>query len=487
MFCYQETGLLQDAPSTLTSELDKIAPRFEIDGSQVHIIESPTEFYLTLKSKIQNAERRIFLSTLYIGRTEHELIFLLQQALRRQPKLRLNILTDALRGTRESPESSCASLLAPLVAEFGSERVDIRLYHTPNLTGFRKHYIPQRINEGWGLQHMKLYGIDDDIIISGANLSHDYFTNRQDRYHLFSSSAITEYFWNIQHAVSTLSFVLSPDAQGEAGYVLTWPASNTAPSPLLDPTNYIKHATALLEPIIKAPPKVTSLKTNTSVYPLSQLTQLLMPNTSTELPAIKTILKTLSFAAMTDSAWTFTAGYFNPDPSLTQLLVNAKSLHGTVVTASPRANGFYGSTGVSGMLPSAYTLYSRRFLERIHEAGRGNAIILKEWQKGTTGEPGGWTYHAKGLWITMPKGMGPSLTLIGSSNYTKRSYSLDLEANALIVTQDEDLQRRLGKEQNMLQNSATVVGLDDLAKIDRRVSLRVRIAIWIVGILGGAL
>ena len=70
-----------------------------------------------------------------------------------------------------------------MVSEFGPDRVEIRMYHTPNLTGLRKKYVPKRINEGWGLQHMKLYGVDDEIILSGANLSSDYFTNRQDRYH----------------------------------------------------------------------------------------------------------------------------------------------------------------------------------------------------------------------------------------------------------------------------------------------------------------
>lgn len=90
-----------------------------------------------------------------------------QKALRATPTLKLSILTDALRGTRESPNPSCASLLAPLVAEFGPGRVEIRMYHTPNLTGLRKKCIPNRINEGWGLQHMKLYGVDDEIIMSG--------------------------------------------------------------------------------------------------------------------------------------------------------------------------------------------------------------------------------------------------------------------------------------------------------------------------------
>jgi hypothetical protein len=45
------------------------------------------------------------------------------------------------------------------------------MYHTPNLTGLRKKYIPRRINEGWGLQHMKLYGMDDEIILSGYTTS----------------------------------------------------------------------------------------------------------------------------------------------------------------------------------------------------------------------------------------------------------------------------------------------------------------------------
>jgi phosphatidylserine/phosphatidylglycerophosphate/cardiolipin synthase-like enzyme len=55
-------------------ELDRIAPSFKINGSQVRVLQSPAEFYETLKQKIQNAERRIFLSTLYIGKAEKELV-----------------------------------------------------------------------------------------------------------------------------------------------------------------------------------------------------------------------------------------------------------------------------------------------------------------------------------------------------------------------------------------------------------------------------
>lgn len=319
-----------------------------------------------------------------------------------------------------------------------------------------------------------------------ANLSEDYFTNRQDRYHVFSSKDITDYFWNIQNAVSKLSFVAMPD-KGEAGYTLVWPESNVSTSPLEDPSAYVSKATAYLSPIIRPNPQKSSAASDTSVYPLSQLTQLLNPDTSTELPAITSVLRALDSTEFSKSSWTFTAGYFNPDPSLTRLLINTKSSNGTVVTASPWANGFYGSRGVSGLLPPAYTLLSRRFLESVQRSGRSSAITLKEWRKGTVGEPGGWTYHAKGLWITMPDETNPSVTLVGSSNYTKRSYSLDLEANTLIVTQNEALKVRLGEEQAWLQEYSKKVDIDDFAKVDRRAGLRVRIAMWIVKIVGGAL
>jgi CDP-diacylglycerol---glycerol-3-phosphate 3-phosphatidyltransferase len=72
-----------------------------------------------------------------------------------------------LRGTRGSPGPSTAALLAPLVRDFGTERVEVRMYHTPNLRRFWKWILPARLDEGMGVQHMKLYGVDNEIIISG--------------------------------------------------------------------------------------------------------------------------------------------------------------------------------------------------------------------------------------------------------------------------------------------------------------------------------
>ena len=339
-----------------------------------------------------------------------------------------------------------------------------------------------------------------------ANLSNDYFRNRQDRYHVFSSKDITSYFSKLHNAVSSLSFLVNPDPQLPAGYTLTWPTSNSALSPLTNPKAYIAQSSKILTPLIQpfpsppTPSALPQLKTNTTVYPLSQLTPLFPHSydTSTELPAITHILRTLSSPFYQNSSWTFTAGYFNPDPSLTALLLSTSSRSNTVVTASPWANGFYGSKGVSGLLPDAYTLLSRRFLERVENSPnshmnpssahfKGDGIVLKEWRRGTVGEPGGWTYHAKGLWVTLGGEKEPCISIVGSSNYTKRSYGLDLETGVAIVTADEGLKARLKEERDGLEEHAQKVGMDDFIGIERRVGIKVRVAMWIVGLVGGAL
>jgi CDP-diacylglycerol--glycerol-3-phosphate 3-phosphatidyltransferase len=82
---------------------------------------------------------------------------------------------------------------------------------------------------------------------------------------------------------------------------------------------------------------------------------------------------------------------------------------------------------------------------------------------------------------------GADISVVGSSNYTKRSYSLDLETGVVIFTSDADLKRRLGEERDGLQDYATRVGMDDFIKVERRVGWRVRVAMWIVKVVGGAM
>jgi CDP-diacylglycerol--glycerol-3-phosphate 3-phosphatidyltransferase len=365
--------------------------------------------------------------------------------------------------------------------------------------------------------------------LCSANLSDDYFTNRLDRYHLFSSKELSDFYAAVHDAVCDISYQLLPSDVNPGGFELHSPHERGVPDPLWHTKRFKQYAKQILEPLIhkKARQKmfpVPFTKEKTFVYPLAQFDVLLgepknmrlldyefATYTSTEKPALTRLLTSLDEdPRLRRSSWVFTAGYFNIDPDICKLLIaaapsreilapgtNLSEKACTVITASPWANGFYGSSGVSGMLPAAYTLLSRRFLRTVAKAGKEDAIQLKEWRKGTVGEPDGMTYHAKGLWVTLPpqigdkdgvaEEMGPSITVVGSSNYTKRSYSLDLEIGAMIVTGNEDLKRRLKQEAENLQANATVTTQDDLSKIERRVGFRVRASLWLVEALGGAL
>jgi len=57
----------------------------------------------------------------------------------------------------------------------------------------------------------------------------------------------------------------------------------------------------------------------------------------------------------------------------------------------------------------------------------------------------------------------------------------------MILTEDEGLKRRLLEEREYLRTYAEEVTRDDFARAERRVGIKVRVAMWIVGLVGGAL
>lgn len=75
-----------------------------------------------------------------------------------------------------------------------------------------KRLAPPRWNELLGLQHMKVYLFDDAVIISGANLSNDYFTNRQDRYILIEDKPLADFYAQLIERVQEFSLAVSADA-----------------------------------------------------------------------------------------------------------------------------------------------------------------------------------------------------------------------------------------------------------------------------------
>ena len=63
-----------------------------------------------------------------------------------------------------------------------------------------------------------------------ANLSRDYFTNRQDRYHLFKSRELTDYYALFHESLRSISYKLKTSTREEK-FSLDWPKENVPPFP----------------------------------------------------------------------------------------------------------------------------------------------------------------------------------------------------------------------------------------------------------------
>lgn len=446
------------------AQLDAIAPRFILSKGQIDILNDPKVFYLTLISKIGEAKKRVFLLSLYFGKEELELVQVLDNALAKNDELRVLILLDGLRGTREAPEPCSASVLVPLVAKYGHHRVDFRLYQTPKLGRYMAKVAPKRFVEGVGLQHMKIYGFDDEVILLGANLSRDYFVDRQDRYYVFKDAGLADYYYNIQHAIGLLLYQVMPRRlAGPTPFRVTWPTANKLCEPTMDVERFIVEALHLLTPLLKQQQLKSfdefSTAGDTVVYPVSQFTPLMKEKNDalTEKPVV---LRLLLYLDSPKIRWWFTAGYFNMLPQIQHRLLNGKS-HGDVITAAPQANSFYKSAGVSYYLPQAYLLFAKRFLEQVKRAGKESLISVYEWHNGVVNTPGGWSYHAKGIWGTLPSEDVPTFTVVGSSNYTKRAYLCDLETNAVVITKDPELKQAMKHEIDHIMEHTHKLDLQD--------------------------
>lgn len=142
----------------------------------------------------------------------------------------MTILCDALRTTRPSRDSdaypsSGAMLSHILLSERApwrkattwdrpKEPVRVALYHTPKLSQALKTLLPARAQEIVGVCHLKAFIFDDNVIMTGANMSTSYFTVRQDRYLCFPDCKdLASHFCSLINTVALYSYTLDPTGQ----------------------------------------------------------------------------------------------------------------------------------------------------------------------------------------------------------------------------------------------------------------------------------
>uniref|UniRef100_A0A6B2EDX6 CDP-diacylglycerol--glycerol-3-phosphate 3-phosphatidyltransferase n=1 Tax=Phlebotomus kandelakii TaxID=1109342 RepID=A0A6B2EDX6_9DIPT len=412
------------------SWLHAAAPCFAVRGDCVTVIQDPRVFYETVLSKCASAKRRIVLASLYlgIGQLETRMITALRENLRENKHLQVNFLLDFTRGTRGKVNSR--TTIMPLIEE--SDNVSLSLYHTPILRGITKKLAPPRWNELLGLQHMKVYLFDNSVIISGANLSNDYFTNRQDRYIMIENKSLADFYEGLLGKVQEFSVQVSKGSQHKLNTTWPhWPYEGSQSDFIVEARRRIfTYFTEVVERQKNAADLTKDA--DTWIFPVIEMGQLGIHHDSI-------VTKAIFQNSQPNSCIRMATGYFNLTQEYMDSITDCQAKC-AILMAHPNANGFKNAKGPAGGIPDAYTLIARQFYEKLKAAKQDYRVSLFEYQLP------GWTYHAKGLWYYLPDSRLPAMTLIGSSNFGERSVNRDLETQVCIVTENVDLQKRIEAE-----------------------------------------
>mmetsp|Transcript_1670 Transcript_1670/g.2538 ORF Transcript_1670/g.2538 Transcript_1670/m.2538 type:complete len:434 (-) Transcript_1670:39-1340(-) len=355
------------------------------------IIQTPEEFHSEVCRLVRSARDRISIASLYIGpgasALEKELLTALHDA-----KAQICILMDQNRGTRPvNATTSAQSVHAALKNE------PVHLYQT--LREPLKTILPSPLNEAAGVFHIKSYIIDNDLILSGANLSQEYFYDRQDRYVRVHGGDLVEFYADLVKILSTRAY--------------QYPNDGTKAS-----------QEQFLNSIAKLFGQSTD-KTDENVVayaiPTFQHPNLRLPFTSD----VDQIRNLLDATAKEGCSVKLASAYLNPTQAFISCLQKQHSCE--LLTAGPISHGFAPKAGVKRRGDSV-PLY---FLANSLDLKERNNLSVKWYNRL------GWTFHAKGLWIISPAGHLVA-AVVGSGNFGYRSEQRDIESNCVLIFPQEN-------------------------------------------------
>lgn len=369
-----------------------------------------------------------------------------------------------------------------------------------------------RAKEALGVQHTKLFIFDgQDTILTGANLSDDYFATRMDRYMVVEQNPLVAAWFS--RLVQVLTALSHPVVCREE-YVRRFDESDAlgrtteavATSPLVFKLLHrLKGGREPQSPTLHRQSNLVILPNRLGVDPSSMPAEFCAKQKQLLHRFARDVVQ-LSTRDMDAAAWstadTFLfptvqcgrAGIYHDSAVVAELLrLSTSSTHvfltspylnmhaafvdemleGTMqvdcITASVQANGWSGQKGIAGYIPYFYLQLERSFYYLMKAYGCTDRIRIREYAgKGVT-------FHAKGLWfgaagkLAVESASGPSsssdlsavvspyLVAYGSTNYGYRSVQKDVEAEAFLLTTNEALRERLRCELvPFLQHSSPV-------------------------------
>lgn len=372
-------------------------PLIPINANDVSLLRDPTNFYEVILEKCRSSSSRIVLSTLYLGTDTKEslLVNSIYSNLINNNHLDVLVALDANRSRRiDYSGRSSVSMLEKLEAF----PISVNLVDTSrNLLISKILPLPSRWLEVLSTYHAKALVFDDDVVLTGANLSSIYFEKRQDRYMLLKNSKqLSNYIYGfIQKLRCDISSIKDTLRSYNCQFVEQLTQSGTREGTDCD----------------------------SFIVPLVQYK-------SAGLAEKEEFLCFLGSLIHDESRVHLSSGYFNPSSVIEGLRVDS------VIAPSEQSNGFFGGKGILSQIPKLYSAIHLDYI-RSHPECKFYSYNRPDW-----------SFHGKGLWVEGIQGL--YIHLIGSSNFNQRSANRDLELEFLLLTSNPSLLACLREERHNL-------------------------------------
>lgn len=402
--------------SSFTYNFTILRHRRCIATSSIKRLTSPKEYFFTLKTLISASKDRIVLSALYVGSEhfEQDLLQTINDALsdNSRSNLSVTIILDHSRATRKN---SSVAFLSPLVHKY-FPRFQIWLYQMPILRFMKwpmSHILPNVVKETMAVYHVKYCLVDDVVILSGANLSKEYFSSRQDRYFVFRSDG---HQTPLVRFLEDFSSVLGEHCHQVRSDGTIDPPKNRDHASLADALHRLSQNTCILD------------RSRTLMAPLIQHKSIFVDQCDRDISRL-----------FNHKQATFVVS--SPYPSFQEnfiknLVENCKKV--VFIVPSLSAHGFSQGRGVKALIPKLHEESFRQAMNICLAHMNPSDLELRRYDKD------GWTYHAKGIW--MKSDDGSTATYIGSSNLGQRSSLRDFELGFILSTDDQSVKEILDSE-----------------------------------------
>jgi CDP-diacylglycerol---glycerol-3-phosphate 3-phosphatidyltransferase len=326
----------------------------------------------------------------------------------------VRLLFDHSRGRRRTKTGSAATFVGE---RLDHPRVELFLHRLPQLAGIARA-LPSPLNELLAVCHFKVMVVDDVAVLTGANLSDEYFHCRHARVIVVRDARFADMLDGIVRIASEHSRRVRDRGA-------------TEDEPLRAPAEVGERVVAHVAAAAETARAERGAKTVTAL-PLFQHPRVGL--------AQERALLNRMFACSEGELFIHTP-YTNMQADYLASLASrlaSKAPRTSLLLASRHSHSFTTGRGFKALVPGFYAEREHHMHTQLRLLSKGGSEIELSYYRRPD-----WVFHSKGVWLRTDD---ETATIIGSSSFGARSVSRDFDLSVLLVTKDAQLREALAGE-----------------------------------------